>query len=106
MPPTVILVRHGEAFHNVTQNYDLPDPGLTPLGKEQCVELESHLQNELPLSEKIDVIISSPMVRTLQTTLIGLDWLIKRGVKIELDALWQVSAFHSPRRRTKALLES
>jgi len=90
MPPTVILIRHGEADHNATQNWDLLDPPLTkPLGEQQCVDLEEHLRNRVPLADKVEAIITSPLTRTVQTTLMSLDWLIKRGVKVETDALWQ-----------------
>lgn len=72
-------------------NYDLPDPGLTDKGKEQCIQLEKWLREHLPLADEVEAIISSPMVRTLQTTLLSLDWLLKRGLEIEVDALWQGS---------------
>ncbi|KAF4547779.1 Histidine phosphatase-like protein 6 [Elsinoe fawcettii] len=88
MPPTIILIRHGEAEHNATKNWSLPDPPLTPKGEEQCRLLHTHL-SELPLASKVTAIISSPFVRTVQTTLIGLDFLIQRGIKIEADPLWQ-----------------
>lgn len=89
MPPTIILIRHGEARHNSTQNYGIPDPELTELGQQQCRALEQHLRQHLPLADKIERIITSPMRRTLETTTLGLDWLIKRGVPVEADALWQ-----------------
>ncbi|GAB7354729.1 hypothetical protein MBLNU459_g5144t1 [Dothideomycetes sp. NU459] len=67
MPPTVILIRHGEALHN------------------------AQLREHLPIADEVEVIISSPMIRTVETTLIGLDWLIERGVPVKIDALWQGS---------------
>jgi hypothetical protein len=33
--------------------------------------------------------VSSPMRRTLQTTLLGLEDVIKSGIKVEVDGLWQ-----------------
>lgn len=89
MPPTVILIRHGQALHNVNQEYDIPDPALTELGQQQCRKLEQHLRQHLPLADKVERIITSPMLRTLETTTLGLDWLIKRGVPVEAAALWQ-----------------
>ena len=89
MAPTIILIRHGEAEHNATLNWDILDPPLTALGQHQCKDLEKHLKTNLPLADKVEVIITSPFTRTVETTLLGLDWLIKRGVKIETDALWQ-----------------
>lgn len=89
MAPTVILIRHGEAEHNATLNYDIRDPPLTPLGRQQCKDLEAHLKKNVPLADQVEAIITSPFTRTIETTLIGLDWLIQRGIKIEGDALWQ-----------------
>ncbi|CAC9889132.1 unnamed protein product, partial [Aureobasidium pullulans] len=97
MPSTVILIRHGQALHNVNhkcspsplRQYDIPDPELSDLGRQQCRALEQHLRQHLPLADKVERIITSPMHRTLETTVLGLDWLIKRGVPVEADALWQ-----------------
>ncbi|KAG9574125.1 phosphoglycerate mutase-like protein, partial [Aureobasidium melanogenum] len=71
------------------QEYDIPDPALTELGQQQCRKLEQHLRQHLPLADKVERIITSPMLRTLETTTLGLDWLIKRGVPVEASALWQ-----------------
>ncbi|KAF2149757.1 phosphoglycerate mutase-like protein [Myriangium duriaei CBS 260.36] len=89
MAPTIILIRHGEAEHNATWNHRLADPPLTKLGEEQCKQLSDRLQQHCPIADGVEAIISSPMVRTLQTTMIGLDWLIQRRVKVEADASWQ-----------------
>ncbi|KAE8452189.1 hypothetical protein EG329_001656 [Mollisiaceae sp. DMI_Dod_QoI] len=86
MAPTVILIRHAEALHN----YELPDPALTDLGfGEQCNELARHLQSELPLAQQIELIVVSPMKRTLQTAQQALGWLMERGVPVILRAEWQ-----------------
>ncbi|KAF4461844.1 phosphoglycerate mutase [Fusarium albosuccineum] len=112
MPPTIVLIRHAQALHNVehkfsssikfqtysdssntpSQNYDLHDPPLTDLGVNQC----SHLRKNLiaTFSDSVtnpdDVaIVVSPMRRTLQTAMLSLDWLVERGVKIEGNADWQ-----------------
>jgi len=89
MAPTIILIRHGEAEHNATLNYDILDPPLTPLGRQQCKDLETHLRKDVPIADQVEAIITSPFTRTIETTLLGLDWLIQRGIKIEADALWQ-----------------
>lgn len=44
---------------------------------------------EFPIAQKISLIISSPMRRTLQTTQQGLGWLIARGVPVVLRPEWQ-----------------
>ncbi|KAI8624961.1 phosphoglycerate mutase-like protein [Xylariaceae sp. FL1651] len=94
MPPTLVLIRHAQAEHNVEKDYSLHDPSLTQLGREQCVELRKGLLED-PLVQQAELIITSPMRRTIQTALDTLDWLIERGVKIEADANWQENS-HKP----------
>ncbi|KAH7062271.1 histidine phosphatase superfamily, partial [Macrophomina phaseolina] len=89
MPPTLILIRHAEALHNVDKDYSIPDPVLSQLGLQQCVQLRDHLRQHLPLADQAELIVVSPMRRTLQTALLGLDWLIEKGVPVRLDAGWQ-----------------
>ncbi|KAB8302472.1 hypothetical protein EYC80_005878 [Monilinia laxa] len=93
MSPTIILIRHAQALHNVShkaRNYQLHDPALTDLGfGTQCDELARFLENDVPLAQKIDLIVVSPMRRTLQTAQQGLGWLIKRGVPVILRPEWQ-----------------
>ena len=67
------------------------DPGLTEHGLSQCRELAEFLQSELPLAQQIDLIITSPLTRTLQTTQTVLGWLIDRKIPVRLAAEWQVS---------------
>jgi broad specificity phosphatase PhoE len=55
------LVRHGQSEGNVA-NYDIPDGNLTPLGYKQAGEVASRLA-----AEGIELIISSPLRRALQT---------------------------------------
>ncbi|KAJ8124303.1 hypothetical protein O1611_g9337 [Lasiodiplodia mahajangana] len=88
MPPTLILIRHAEAEHNSTKNYSLHDPSLTELGREQCAELRKGLMED-PLAQQAELIITSPMRRTIQTALATVDWLVEKGVKIQADAHWQ-----------------
>lgn len=89
MPPTLILIRHAQGWHNATDDGQLPDPALTPKGIKQCEELQKHLRQHCPLAEEIGAILSSPMRRTLQTTKHSLGWKISAGIPIEPDAKWQ-----------------
>ncbi|KAI0018656.1 phosphoglycerate mutase-like protein [Xylariomycetidae sp. FL0641] len=88
MPPTLILVRHAQALHNLTKDYSIPDPDLSEKGQEQCVQLRQGLM-EHPLAQKAELIITSPMRRTIQTALRSVDWLVEKGVPIQADAGWQ-----------------
>ncbi|KAM0201951.1 hypothetical protein ACHAQI_011084 [Fusarium lateritium] len=90
MPPTIVLIRHAQAFHNVAHN--LPDPPLTEKGEGQCSLLRENLletfSNAVDNPDDVAIIVS-PMRRTLQTAMLSLDWLVERGVKIEGNADWQ-----------------
>jgi broad specificity phosphatase PhoE len=54
---TLWLIRHGESRHNADDKNREVDPGLSPLGKEQC----SKIQGPVPL------VIVSPMLRAQET---------------------------------------
>ncbi|KIJ45840.1 hypothetical protein M422DRAFT_226903 [Sphaerobolus stellatus SS14] len=53
------ILRHGEALHNVIPNYSTPDPPLTERGKQQATSVS--------LNFKPDLIICSPLTRTIET---------------------------------------
>ncbi|KAK4444576.1 histidine phosphatase superfamily, clade-1 [Podospora aff. communis PSN243] len=81
--PTIYLIRHAESTHNLTKDFSLRDPGLTPTGFTQA----SALPKTFPHLSTIAVIISSPLRRTLETTLSAFGDLITNGdVKLILDA--------------------
>ncbi|AEO64015.1 uncharacterized protein THITE_2109686 [Thermothielavioides terrestris NRRL 8126] len=68
MPTYIHLVRHAQGFHNLTPaNHALPDPDLTPLGREQCAQL----QRTFPLHAQVTHIVASPLRRTLYTALLS-----------------------------------
>lgn len=108
MPPTLILIRHAQALHNATSDWvqhspqqqhsnpinttqSIHDPPLTDLGRQQSSELHSSLEAS-DLAHKTDLIVVSPMRRTLETMTIGLDFLIKKGVPVLPDANWHENA--------------
>lgn len=41
------------------------------------------------LAQQAELIVVSPMRRTVQTALHSLDWLIEKKVPIQADAIWQ-----------------
>lgn len=88
MPPTLVLIRHAQAEHNVTRDWSIHDAPLTELGKRQSAELQESLRNS-KIGNQIELIVVSAQRRTLQTASIGLDWLIKKGIKVIPDAGWQ-----------------
>jgi broad specificity phosphatase PhoE len=54
------------------------DPLLTPFGEEQC----HHLAKVFPHHEKVDLLVASPLRRTLYTCLLGFSLETARGLKI------------------------
>ncbi|XXG98356.1 carboxy methyl transferase for protein phosphatase 2A [Hypoxylon texense] len=64
----LILTRHAQAEHNVDLDYSIPDAPLTPLGKKQAASLSRQIPD---LQKEADLIVSSPLRRTLQTTTLG-----------------------------------
>jgi broad specificity phosphatase PhoE len=91
MPPTLVLIRHAQALHNVAGDWSFHDPKLSDLGEQQSRELHESLKAS-EIGNQVDLIVVSAMRRTLQTATIGLDWLIKKGVPVLPDANWQENA--------------
>ncbi|KAK0707822.1 histidine phosphatase superfamily [Lasiosphaeris hirsuta] len=89
MPPTLILVRHAEALHNATRDWFIHDPVLSELGRQQCAELKDHMITKIPSEIEVDLIIVSPMIRTLETALLSFGPFIEQGVPIRAHAGWQ-----------------
>ncbi|KAL2317582.1 hypothetical protein Fmac_031458 [Flemingia macrophylla] len=71
---TVHLVRHAQGVHNVAgeknhdayKSYDYLDAHLTPLGWEQVDNLRRHVK-ACGLSKNIELVVVSPLLRTMQT---------------------------------------
>lgn len=62
----------------IPTNDQLHDPTLTSLGETQCHEL----CRDFPYHESIDLLVSSPLRRTLSTTLLSFKPQTQRGLKI------------------------
>jgi broad specificity phosphatase PhoE len=91
MPPTLILIRHAQALHNVAGDWSFHDPKLSELGEQQSRELHESLKAS-SIGNEVSLIVVSAMRRTLQTATIGLDWLIQSGTPVLPSALWQENA--------------
>ncbi|CAM8937683.1 unnamed protein product [Rhodiola kirilowii] len=71
---TIHLVRHAQGIHNVDgdKNYkaymsaEYFDAQLTPLGWQQVDNLRKHV-HESGLSKRVELVITSPLMRTMQT---------------------------------------
>ena len=62
----IYFIRHGEGYHNLTthdhHNYNIKYPRLTVKGIRQCFETRQQLEDI-----KFDLVIVSPLRRTLET---------------------------------------
>ncbi|EGE06813.1 phosphoglycerate mutase [Trichophyton equinum CBS 127.97] len=66
MPPVLHCVRHAQGFHNLSvENHVLQDPLLTPFGEEQCRALRANF----PYHADVELIVASPLRRTIYTAL-------------------------------------
>ncbi|KAJ5737927.1 phosphoglycerate mutase family protein-like protein [Penicillium malachiteum] len=63
MPPILYVIRHAQGEHNVNDSHHIRDALLTDTGKAQCEEL----QQNFPFLNEIELIIASPLRRTVQT---------------------------------------
>lgn len=70
MSPTIHLIRHAQGEHNITKDgHALRDAPLTEQGIEQCRKL----QEDFPSFNNIDLIVASPIKRTVWTALHSFD---------------------------------
>ncbi|EEQ83626.2 phosphoglycerate mutase [Blastomyces dermatitidis ER-3] len=80
MSPIIHCVRHAQGFHNLSHaNHIIPDPLLTPHGESQCRDLSA----EFPHHSQIDLVVASPLRRTIYTALLAFEDQIKnKGLTI------------------------
>ncbi|OAL01035.1 hypothetical protein IQ06DRAFT_293176 [Phaeosphaeriaceae sp. SRC1lsM3a] len=81
-PRAVHFIRHAEGYHNSEENENIPDPDLTPKGREQCAQLSK----TFPYFDRIDLVCASPIRRAIQTASISMEPHL-RGGEIKILAL-------------------
>ncbi|KAK4054016.1 hypothetical protein OIO90_003661 [Microbotryomycetes sp. JL221] len=83
------LTRHAQAYHNVADDYSIPDAELTPDGREQSKKL--HEDTKDTIQQQAEVLLVSPLRRTMQTALIGYASLRERVPTVLEPALQEVN---------------
>ena len=80
MTPNVHCVRHAQGYHNLSiASHGLHDPLLTPFGEEQCRKMHE----TFPDMQNVDLVVASPLKRTLYTALIAFEPVLKsKGLKV------------------------
>jgi broad specificity phosphatase PhoE len=74
-PRAVHFIRHAEGYHNSEDNENIPDPDLTPKGKDQCKQLST----TFPFFDRVDLVCASPIRRAIQTALISMEPYLQSG---------------------------
>ncbi|KAI0366245.1 phosphoglycerate mutase-like protein [Pilatotrama ljubarskyi] len=72
----IYLTRHAEAEHNVSEDYTIRDAPLTARGREQAAALNEATKDTV--QAVADLLVTSPLRRTLSTTLVGFPHLRQR----------------------------
>lgn len=98
-PTTLVLVRHGATDHTTDKRFSGSggkDPALNPDGLAQVRAVADWLA---PLAEEIDVVLSSPLKRTLQTAEIIAERLhhrveVEEGLAEAAFGTWEGLTFH------------
>jgi broad specificity phosphatase PhoE len=67
MTTLIHLVRHAESEHNINNDKHQHDPSLTERGFQQALQLHE----DFPYHDRVAMVFTSPMRRTLQTALGG-----------------------------------
>lgn len=73
MVKRIYLIRHAQAEHNVKEEYHIPDAKLTSLGETQAAQLQRHYPRLSDHSTRPQVIFTSPLTRTIQTSKLGFE---------------------------------
>ncbi|KZT13189.1 phosphoglycerate mutase-like protein [Laetiporus sulphureus 93-53] len=69
----IYLTRHAQAEHNVAEDYTIHDALLTELGRQQAAKL--HADTHHTIQQSAELLVTSPLRRTLSTTVIGYETL-------------------------------
>eukprot|EP00239_Pterosperma_sp_CCMP1384_P005264 CAMPEP_0197861840 /NCGR_PEP_ID=MMETSP1438-20131217/38125_1 /TAXON_ID=1461541 /ORGANISM="Pterosperma sp., Strain CCMP1384" /LENGTH=227 /DNA_ID=CAMNT_0043479153 /DNA_START=216 /DNA_END=896 /DNA_ORIENTATION=- len=96
----VHFVRHAQGTHNVSKGYRLPenhDALLTDVGVEQCRKLSEQTVH----LEGIELVVTSPLTRTIQTSIHSFPKHLEDGVKfLALEEVRETVNFLCDGRRT------
>lgn len=74
-PRAVHFIRHAEGYHNLHEDEYIPDPDLTPKGKDQCKQVST----TFPFFDRVDLVCASPIRRAIQTALISMEPYLQSG---------------------------
>ena len=68
-----------KGYHNLkVENHTMHDPSLTPYGEEQC----RHLAKHFPYHKSVNLLVASPLRRTIYTALLAFEPEVQKGMKV------------------------
>ncbi len=83
----IYWIRHGESLSNTSElNSLIIDPSLTPKGISECESLKKYIKSN-DIFNDIDLVVVSPLTRTLETCFNVFDELIYKVNFISLDEI-------------------
>ncbi|KAH6864807.1 phosphoglycerate mutase [Alternaria rosae] len=90
MARIIHCARHAQGVHNLSySNHNIPDPSLTPYGERQCHEIAV----TFPYHDEVELVVASPLRRTICTALLGFELEASRGVQVlALPSLQEASS--------------
>lgn len=89
---TIHVFRHAEAMHNIDERYrNTRDPLLTPAGMEQC----RIFSEQFPFMDKIACVLSSPLKRAIQSSLLAFAPALRNKQVIVLPEITEVGSHPS-----------
>jgi broad specificity phosphatase PhoE len=101
----VFFIRHSQGEHNFHENYDLHNPSLTEHGKSQTIELNKKLIKLntyfKTISSGFEVVLTSPLRRTLETGMIAFSNELDKIKKIIVPELNEFVSFQCDRGNLK-----
>jgi broad specificity phosphatase PhoE len=59
------------------------------MGRAQCEALQEQMKDNLEIAKDIELIVVSPMRRTLETVQLGLGWLLEKQIPVQVRGEWQ-----------------
>ncbi|KAK9797634.1 hypothetical protein SCARD494_03463 [Seiridium cardinale] len=82
MSPRIYFMRHAQGYHNLHQQYDIPDPELTSQGEQQCLDIHNHTEE---FQRRLTHLVASPSFRCIRTAAMSFRDVAYQGSMIVLN---------------------
>ena len=85
---SLMLIRHGQGHHNQRHNYDLHDPRLTEIGRQQAAALQDFMNEKIVACSGASdntLFVVSPLKRAIETLALACPFLLQRHHPVHPD---------------------